>query len=299
MWIEIFKAGTHTDSLGREYSYSAADLDEMAGKYNAKVSSSDSYEAPVVKGHPGTNEPAYGWVERLGRRGNILLAKLKGLSPEFVDEVGKGLFKKVSVAIYPDGLLRHVGFLGAAAPAVKGLKSVQFASEIPYKMFDAVAGAMSEPTAEPDEIGLLIEKNKQLQAKLSLIEKENRLKEFRQYAGNLAEQGILLPAQCDPLIDILEMAHQKGISEYAEDKGRGVELVKSFVASFGKSFIPGEIYKKGVPSRSNPESDFEGAYVSDERLILHNRAKEISLNEPGLSYSEAALMAQKELFGTI
>jgi hypothetical protein len=41
--------------------------------------------------------------------------------------VRRGLFKKRSAAFYNDGTLRHVGFLGAMPPAVKGLADVAFA----------------------------------------------------------------------------------------------------------------------------------------------------------------------------
>jgi hypothetical protein len=46
------------------------------------------------------------------------------VQPEFADMVRKGLFKKRSAAFYPDGRLRHVGFLGAMPPAVKGLPDI-------------------------------------------------------------------------------------------------------------------------------------------------------------------------------
>jgi hypothetical protein len=121
MWIEIFKTGKHTDSAGNEKTWTGEDLDQIVSKYDPSVS-----EAPVVIGHPEENAPAFGWVESLKRDGAVLLAKMKNLVPEFVDMVKKGLFKKRSISLYPDFSLRHVGFLGAVPPAVKGLADVQF-----------------------------------------------------------------------------------------------------------------------------------------------------------------------------
>jgi len=46
--------------------------------------------------------------------------------PEFQSAVENGLYKKRSASFYPDGRLRHVGFLGAAPPAVKGLADIGF-----------------------------------------------------------------------------------------------------------------------------------------------------------------------------
>ncbi len=59
--------------------------------------------------------------------------------------VASGKFKKVSAAFYlPDSpnnphkgvlSLRHVGFLGAMPPAVKGLKQVEFAEDDDFVVF--------------------------------------------------------------------------------------------------------------------------------------------------------------------
>jgi hypothetical protein len=122
--IEIFKTGTHTDSEGRTREWTEKDLEEIASSYDPA-----HHEAPVVIGHPETDSPAYGWVEKLEVEGGRLKAKLKELAPEFVDWVRRGLYKKISISLYPDMGLRHVGFLGAAAPAVKGLKSVAFSEK--------------------------------------------------------------------------------------------------------------------------------------------------------------------------
>lgn len=121
MLIEIFKTGTHTDSAGNTRAWTEKDLDAIASKYDPA-----NHEAPVVIGHPKDNAPAYGWVERLERKGSVLYAKLKDLVPEFVEAVKRGLYKKRSISLYPDLTLRHVGFLGAMPPAVKGLADVQF-----------------------------------------------------------------------------------------------------------------------------------------------------------------------------
>ncbi|NLO90677.1 MAG: peptidase, partial [Elusimicrobia bacterium] len=65
--------------------------------------------------------------ENLKREGEKLFANLKQLAPEFVEAWKAGRYKKRSIALYPDGTLRHVGFLGAQPPAVKGLADATFA----------------------------------------------------------------------------------------------------------------------------------------------------------------------------
>jgi hypothetical protein len=78
----------------------------------------------VVIGHPSTDSPAYGWVKGLHTQMidgvKRLLADVE-LLPEIADWVRKGLYRNRSAAFYGDGRLRHVGFLGGAPPAVKGL----------------------------------------------------------------------------------------------------------------------------------------------------------------------------------
>jgi hypothetical protein len=82
----------------------------------------------VVLGHPEHDAPAYGWVEGVKREANVLLAKLKQVPPAFEQLVREGRFKKRSIAVYngPNGpSLRHIGFLGALPPEVKGLADVK------------------------------------------------------------------------------------------------------------------------------------------------------------------------------
>lgn len=119
--VEVFRAGDHTDSAGRRRTFSEADLDKIAAYDPA------THEAPVVIGHPEHNAPAFGWVERLYREGPVLKADFKDVAPEFANLVKAGRFKKRSISLYPDGSLRHVGFLGAVPPAIKGLRDVAFA----------------------------------------------------------------------------------------------------------------------------------------------------------------------------
>lgn len=122
--IEIFKTGKHTDSSGQEKEWTEADIEAIIQKYNNQK----EHQAPVVIGHPHTDSPAYGWVEALKRDGNKLLAEIKPTVQEFVDWVRQGLYKKVSIALYPDMMLRHIGFLGATPPAIKGLKPPEFST---------------------------------------------------------------------------------------------------------------------------------------------------------------------------
>lgn len=119
-WIQIFKGGKQTDSNGR-----LQDGDALIARAVATFNPL-SYEPPIVIGHPRSNSPKYGLVRDLKKAGSLLFAKFKDVVPEFENMVKSGRFKKRSASFFPDGRLRHVGFLGAMPPAVKGLSNIQF-----------------------------------------------------------------------------------------------------------------------------------------------------------------------------
>ncbi|MBI5410165.1 MAG: hypothetical protein HZA14_12445 [Nitrospirae bacterium] len=120
-WISIFKTGAHTDSAGNTADYDETYLDGIVSKYNPA-----KHTAPVVIGHPKVNAPAWAWVDSVKREGQILYYRERDPQPEFNEMRKRGLFKKRSISLYSDGSLRHVGWLGAQPPALKGLEDVVF-----------------------------------------------------------------------------------------------------------------------------------------------------------------------------
>lgn len=129
--IEIFRSGKHEATSGETIAFSSADLAAIATGYDPAA-----HEAPVVVGHPRMDAPAYGWIKGLTVDGDRLLAEPDQVEPQFAELLKAGRFKKVSAAFYrPDDAgnpkpgayyLRHVGFLGAQPPAIKGLKQAEF-----------------------------------------------------------------------------------------------------------------------------------------------------------------------------
>ncbi|MDA8449831.1 peptidase [Acidovorax sp. GBBC 3332] len=130
--LHIFRAGTHTDQSGRTVTLTAADLAASAAAYDPA-----KHEAPIVIGHPATDGPAYAWVASASTSGEDLEAVPQQVDPAFAELVDKGRYKKISTSFYaPDSAanpvpgvwyIKHVGFLGAKPPAVKGLRAVAFA----------------------------------------------------------------------------------------------------------------------------------------------------------------------------
>lgn len=153
--LHIFRAGRHTASCGRVMDFSAADLAAAAAAY-----SPDVHEAPIVIGHPAHDAPAWGWVRGLQATAEGLTATTTELDAQFAEMVQAGRFKKISASFYlPDAptnptpgrlYLRHVGFLGAQPPALKGLRPVEFAdaADALIVSFEDAASA-PEPTPAP------------------------------------------------------------------------------------------------------------------------------------------------------
>ena len=135
MEVEIFRPGEFKSMEGVDVCMTPDILRAIAGIYDAV-----RHDAPVVIGHPEHDSPAHGWVKALrydAGRGR-LLADIDNLTPEFRQAVKAGNYRKISASFFaPDSpanphkgqfYLRHVGFLGAAAPGVPGLAAVSLAA---------------------------------------------------------------------------------------------------------------------------------------------------------------------------
>lgn len=134
MSIEIFKAGTHIDTAGASRVFTVDDVKGMAQAYDPAM-----HEAPLTIGHPVDDMPAQGWVSGLTATDEgVLLMQTRKVAPTFAEDVKAGRYLKRSASFYPPNApqnpkpgrwyLRHVAWLGAQPPAVKGLADVNFAA---------------------------------------------------------------------------------------------------------------------------------------------------------------------------
>ena len=130
--IPVFKPGTHTAVDGRTITFTLENCIDLAESYDPNLS-----EAPAVIGHPKLTSPAYGWAKTFQIKDGLVYAELDQVNPEFAEAFNSGAYKKRSLSIYlPESpgnpkpghyYARHIGFLGAAAPAIKGLPDASFA----------------------------------------------------------------------------------------------------------------------------------------------------------------------------
>lgn len=159
--IEIFRAGTRQADNGQVYTITDADVAAAAEAYDPKL-----HEAPLTVGHPEGNRPAYGWVAGLKADAGVLQVDGHNqVEPQFAEMVQTGRFKKRSASFYAPNdpsnpkpgvwYLRHVAYLGAQPPAVKGLKDIEFSEA-------AQAVCFSEPLHQQEQDDM----TKELQAQL-------------------------------------------------------------------------------------------------------------------------------------
>lgn len=130
--LHIFKPGKHTAMSGDSFNFSESDIAATVRAYDPAI-----HEAPLVIGHPKHDAPAAGWVKSLQATAEGLIAEPQQVDAAFAEQVAHGSYKKISASFYhPDSpsnpvpgvyYLRHVGFLGAQPPAVKGLRAIELA----------------------------------------------------------------------------------------------------------------------------------------------------------------------------
>jgi hypothetical protein len=132
--FEIFRTGTHTDMSGRTRTYGEEDLDNLVRAYNEQPEG-NRHDAPLVLGHPKTDSPAYGWVEKIRRVGDTLFCDARDVADELVDWIKQKRYSKRSMKT-KGGLLYHIGFLGGTPPSVKGLADIQFSESDDGEVFE-------------------------------------------------------------------------------------------------------------------------------------------------------------------
>ena len=314
MSYEIFRAGTRTDANGNTVTITEADLAAAAQAYDPKV-----HEAPIVVGHPKADAPAYGWVKSLGVQNGVLTADFAQVDEGFADLVKAGRYKKVSASFYPPTspnnpkpgvwTLRHVGFLGAQPPAVKGLSAISFAEgevyvefaesppppenhenkETPMSLEQELAAEKAAREAAEKEAAESKAELKKLQDEQNAALRDGAHEQNAEFAEGLVKEGRLKPADKDLVVKVLDFAEYP--ADVTADFGEGSKkqplsaaLRAFFTAVLPKQIQSGEMAKGQTPS--GWAADFAEA-ADPEALSHHQRALALAAKE-GIPYEEAA-----------
>lgn len=314
--IRIFRVGTFQDIHGTTHDFSSADLDEIVESYDAERD-----PAPLVIGHPQHDNPAYGWAGRLYRDGDTLIAEPSDLVPEFAEAVRAKRFRKVSASFYPRTHpgnpkpgkwgLKHIGFLGAAAPAVKGLGTVAFSEadegaaftlpfteeppmELTPEQREAAFAEREQAIAERERTaaekeGQLVER----EATMIAAEQLATRAEHASFAEAQVAAGRLAPAGKDRVTGLLEVLASAATVSFGEADGemRPVDAFRSLlegaapVVSFAE-VAPPESAITGEPSESPDQlaaravSFMESEKSAGREITIQAAVRHVHTNPP-------------------
>lgn len=130
--LDLLRPGKWRDKSGKLIDVTRDMINKVAAATKKYAYQNNKF--PFTIGHPKDDSPAYGYGDKskvsVDERGHLQLeASEEDFSNELVQLVKDKKFSTLSVKTRKDGSLRHVAFLGAAAPAVTGLDPVEFAEE--------------------------------------------------------------------------------------------------------------------------------------------------------------------------
>ena len=323
--IQFLKPGVFTDMHGSKFTFTPADLAAIAAVYDPAL-----FSSPIVVGHPKDNDPAYGWVRAIKKGNDILEAEPEHIAPEFTEMVSAGRFKKVSASLFPPNhpsnpkpgsyYLRHIGFLGAAAPAIPGLKPVSLADaqkdcvcvefsidpesvkkplsegELPDGLVDQLKTAFGEKLTERVLTNLNNEKEKDVEkealeakqqelkareAVLSAKEKNLRKQGFAAFVGGLKAEGRVLPALEKGMVEFMESISEVETIEFSEgEKATPLAYFQDYLKKQPKIVPLGEF---AGDKNFQPENQ-NPAKVAEKATKLKDRLQKEGVE---ISFSEA------------
>lgn len=299
--LEIFKTGTFTDMSGQVLSFSAADLQATADAYDPAL-----FRSPLVVGHPKLDDPAYGWVSKLSVVNDTLQAAGDQVEPKFAEMVNTGRFPKMSASFYTPNspsnpkpgvwYLKHVGFLGAQAPAVLGLKPASFAAADEQIITVEFAAAGADTTIESEKTNVttkekesaeFAEQKAQLDAQqanieareLALKNKEQaaRTTEIAAFAESLVKEGKLLPREQAGMVAFMAGLDDAGTVSFASPDGDvkkpSGEWLREFMSGLPQRVDFAE-HSRAEQEETTTDASFaapSGYAVDADRLKLHNK----------------------------
>lgn len=185
MRIPFFRSGRHTDNKGNTHEFTESELRAVASNYKPSV-----FKTPLVIGHPKNDDPAYGHVNSIefDESTKELVAIAEATDVAFAEAVNAGKYGtdgKISPAWYARGnphnpiqnglYPRHIGFLGAVPPAVKGLSPLEFNDGNNYAVW-----YFSEEDTETEDQKMIKELSKKIADLESVITELKVIKEKKE-----------------------------------------------------------------------------------------------------------------------
>lgn len=301
--IEIMRPGRFRAMNGAEISFTEDNLRLAAVAYDAAKA-----PAPVVIGHPKTDAPAYGWVKGMDFADGTLGAYVGDLEASFAEAVKARRYNKVSASFFVPQqrsnprpgvfYLKHVGFLGATAPAVPGLKPVSFAADDGDCLeFAQEADAVGMRDAEATATGRALARVAELEAR----DRANQVRGFAEFCDGLVKQARLPAGLRDLAFAALAQAPEDATVSFGEGEAAATmtqrEALMRLLSALPAMVMLGEFGARGGgPGAASGADDLalpEG-YASDpDREALAQRAEAIRAAR-GVPFAEAVRLAARE-----
>lgn len=313
--IRVIKPGTYTSVEGTKVSFSLSDLEAIVAGYDREAD-----PAPLVIGHPTLEAPAYGWAHALRVEDGELVADPDPatLDPSFAELVNAGRYRKVSGRFYQPNsagnpkpgqfYLQHIGFLGAAAPAVKGLGTVNFSEEGADLISIDIDNWESE-MGEQDQVAFaereaeVTRREAEVGTRETVIagREETAAQVLHQanvsFADQLVANVLLAPAGRDVLVGLLDTLDgaQPDTVSFGEGNGelapaaalRKLLTGATPLISLGEAAPAEDVDEAGKVSFAAP-----AGYIADPKTLeIHNKALALQATDSNLSYLDAVKRA--------
>jgi len=306
MKFEIFKIGSHTSDKGITKDYSLDDLNFIAESYKPEED-----EAPIVIGHPADNSPAFGWISSLEvtEDGKLFAdAPDDKIQSDFLTALKQGTYKKRSISLTPEGKLRHVGFLGGAAPAVKGLADIQFSQpssnvfefeltpEKSNEELNSLSNKIDELKTSLDNLNLNYSESASTKERLNeVLSQVNSLrskitgKVLSDYLDSKISDGKLTPAIKDKLLNLQTFITSQNFStDFSEVKFQSDvnSLIKDLSDSFPKIIHFENFAEKPDSVDEIKDEDYGDFSVDEQSKSLHKKALSL-MKKDNINYISA------------
>ncbi|CAN5268305.1 hypothetical protein BH10PSE13_BH10PSE13_23720 [soil metagenome] len=315
--IRLFRPGDFVSNEGKRVSFSEADLAAVAASYDA-----GNDPAPLVIGHPKLNDPAWGWVAGLSFADGELVAAPEKVDPDFAQIVRAGRYSRVSAQFYPPAhpsnpkpgayYLKHIGFLGAAAPAVKGLGTVAFSAgdEAGSLTFDlnpehSMTIKTTEELSFAERLSALDAREAALAGRETTIaqrEEADRIaaekarhEENVSFADGLIAATTLAPAHKDIVVGVLDLLDAAAVVSFGEaGEMPPVEAFRKLLSSGAPLLDLGEHGKKQGDDKTYTSFAAPDGYTVDPaKAELFNRAEQIQQENPTLAWMDCVSRAER------
>lgn len=222
--IEIFATGRWKGDA-----YTTDDLDLMVSAFEQV-----GFRPPVKLGHAeASGDPAYGWVERIYRRGEKLLADIVDVPRKVYDAIRARQYDTVSSEVYWNvdrggrrwpRALKAIALLGAEIPAVAGLAPLRtVVNAIPRGSFQRLAtyDFRLEDPPMPEDPGLELDRRTRDRMYTHRLDYETAFKEVCAHDRDLARRY----AQSDGSPDRVDPADRPRVyAMHREQAGAGERI---------------------------------------------------------------------------